>query len=99
MITITKNSKIVRKSKNLRCILDYARLYPVTKVTVIGSRLPNDYGTPLANVTFHFYDGATSFVNFVSYHVACSWVLSRRSWGKPTDDNNAMFPNERIFTY
>jgi len=86
MIEVTLKGKTVKRSKNLRGILDYARKEPVVKVYV----KPNKAWEPCALdcgafVTFVFYDGAKSRVEFASASVAHDWILARRSWGKPLD--------------
>ena len=74
MIMIENNGRIVRKSKNLRGILDYSRSCSVVRVEL--TKLPDDAGSML--VIFH--NGATSRANFASFSIMQRWVDSRRSW-------------------
>ena len=71
----TNANRIVRRSNNLRGILDHARRTFVSKVTI---HRESDGG---AIVFFEFHNGDWSRVSFADYTVAIHWVSSRRSWG------------------
>ena len=76
-VLIHKNGATVKRSRNLRGILDYARENPVVKASVVVN--PDES----ADIVFTFLDGAKSLVHFQSNQVFLDWVLRRRSWGKP----------------
>lgn len=76
MTTIIKDGKTIRTSKNLRGMLDYARVSPVTSVNAY--RDPSNSERGLLDVTY--FDGAQSRASFASYHVMVDWVRERRSW-------------------
>lgn len=76
-IEIILNNNVVKQSKNLRGILDYARLYAVVSCCVVSTDTEN-------YIYFRFNNDATATVNFGSSEVAKNWLLSRRSWGKPS---------------
>ena len=68
---------IVRRSQNLRGVLDYARdTSRVESVTIIHEETPAGYP-----VLFTFRDGATCSTNFADLSVAAEFLRSRRSWG------------------
>lgn len=66
---------VVRRSVNLRAILDHARRTPVFRATC---HRDSDGG---AIVFIEFNSGEWSRVSFADYTVAKRWVKSRRSWG------------------
>lgn len=69
-----KAGDVIRKSKNLRGVLEYARISPVQSVG-IGPAGPGEY-----LVTFHFADGSRCATVFQSWGVAVRFILGRRSW-------------------
>jgi len=69
------NGVVVRRSQNLRAILDHARRTPVFRATC---HKDSDGG---AIVFFEFNSGEWSRVSFADYTVAKRWVKARRSWG------------------
>ena len=77
MIEIKQCGTIVKRSQNLRGILDYARIQPVTSVSVTRT---HDGG---ATVYVNFYDTAVCRFTFADFTVARDWFLKRRAWGKP----------------
>ena len=77
-VLIHKNGATVKRSKNLRGILDYAREEPVVKASVVVDKDGS------ADIVFTFLDGAKSLVHFASNQVFQGWILKRRSWGKPS---------------
>lgn len=78
---IIKNGCIIRSSKNLRAMRDYARVSPVVRIEScdIGAMQPDGHrynGT----VRVIYADGAESRANFRSYHIMIDWIRNRRSW-------------------
>ena len=73
---IEKNGQIIHRSKNLRGMLDYARISPVIRAEL----------TPVGKVNGRlrviYADGASSSAHFASYHIAVDFVRNRRSWKK-----------------
>ena len=68
---------IVRRSQNLRGVLDYARdTSRVESVTIIHEETPA--GFP---VLFTFRNGATCSTHFGDATAAAEFLRSRRSWG------------------
>jgi len=92
-VTIWKNSKCIRVSKNLRGILDYARKQPVVRAIVEPLTRVNQ---PFKwSVEFQFVDGATGYTEWADDRTVGSWLFNRRSWGQPTlelpSDNSHRF--------
>lgn len=80
MATIIRNKAgdVIRRSRNLRGVLDYARdVSPVEKV-----ELPERSKGPYP-IAFTFYDGSRADTTFEDWRVAARWVAARRSWGRP----------------
>jgi hypothetical protein len=78
---IIKCGRIIRTSRNLRGIVDYARVSPVARIEScdIGAMQPE--GTRYSGtVRILFKDGAESRANFRSYHIMIDWIRNRRSW-------------------
>jgi hypothetical protein len=73
MINIEKNGQIIRTSKNLRGILDYARLSSPKRIELT----PQATGGRLRVI---FFDGASTSATFNSFDVMVDWVKNRRSW-------------------
>jgi len=71
---IDKNEKIIRRSKNLRGIIDYARVSKVVKLE--SKKTPDNYYRGLLKVFFD--DGCYSIANFACYHIMIDWVRNRR---------------------
>lgn len=78
---IIKGGRIIRTSKNLRAMRDYARVSPVARIEScdIGTLKPD--GTRVnGTVRVIYADGAESRANFESYHIMIDWLRCRRSW-------------------
>ena len=71
---IIKNGQIIRTSRNLRGIVDYARVSPVVRVESCP------IGAMSGTVRVFFKDGAESRANFRSYHIMIDWIRGRRTW-------------------
>ncbi len=71
---ITKNGKAIRRSKNLRGIIDYSRVSQVVKVDGIFDPENEVRGI----LTVKYSDGCTSTASFASYHIMVDWVRNRR---------------------
>lgn len=67
---------IVRKSKNLRAMRDYARVSPVVRIESCDIGPNKGQGT----MRVIYANGAESRANFASYHVMIDWIRNRRSW-------------------
>lgn len=79
---IIKNGKIIRKSKNLRAMRDYARISPVVRVESCDvGEMDNRYNCRYnGTIRVIYADGAESRANFASYHIMIDWLRNRRSW-------------------
>jgi hypothetical protein len=71
---IEKNGQIIHRSKNLRGMLDYGRISPVSRVELTLE------GEVNGKVSVIYEDGATTSAFFKSYHIAVDWIRKRRSW-------------------
>jgi hypothetical protein len=78
MIEITKQGKVVSRSRNLRGLLDYARKSFVRHVTAYKTQ---GGGAWLA---VYFDDGSWCPAEFADYSVCCRWLMARRSWDLST---------------
>ena len=78
---IIKAGRIIRTSKNLRAMRDYARVSPVVRIEScdVGAMQP-DGCRYNGTVRVMYADGAESRANFTSYHVMIDWIRNRRSW-------------------
>jgi len=79
---IIKNGQIIRSSKNLRTMRDYARVSPVVRIEScdIGN-MQEEYNCRYnGTVRVLYADGAESRANFASYHIMIDWIRNRRSW-------------------
>lgn len=72
---IIKDGKIIRTSKNLRAMRDYARVSPVVR---IDSSPINDSHCGTMRVIYA--DSAESLAYFRSYHIMIDFIRNRRSW-------------------
>lgn len=69
------SGRIIRNSKNLRAMRDYARVSPVARVITRKGKNPHN-GT----LTVIYQDGATSSAHFASHSIMIDFVRNRRSW-------------------
>ena len=74
MNNIIKNGQVIRRSKNLRGMRDYARVSPVKRVGL----LPD--GDTRGQLWVCYADGADCKADFASYHIMVDFVRNRRSW-------------------
>lgn len=72
--SIIKEGRTIRKSQNLRGMLDYARVSPVVRVE--SSRVGKVSG--VLHVVYK--DGAESSAKFRSYHIMIDFIRNRRTW-------------------
>ena len=81
-VRIVKNGKIIRKSKNLRAMRDYARISPVVRVESCDiGEMDNRYNCRYnGTIRVIYADGAESRAQFISYHIMIDWIRNRRSW-------------------
>lgn len=89
-IEIVRCGKTVATSRNLRGILDYARLHSVVRVYVHQCDDPAK-----VLVLFVFDNDARSMTTWADFNVACDWIMSRRSWGLSL--NHEYTPNMRLY--
>lgn len=76
MTNIIKNGQIIRTSKNLRGMRDYARVSPVVRIEsspVLGHDVRGTFRVIYA-------DGAESRANFASYNIMIDFIRNRRTW-------------------
>ena len=71
---IEKNGQILKTSRNLRGILDYARISYPKRIELTPQNKCN------GRLRVIFSDGASTSAHFASYHVMVDWVRNRRSW-------------------
>jgi len=79
-VRVYLDGKVVKRSANLRGVLDYARTHGVHAVYVD----PNNRSKPESDgawVVFIFDNGAHCTTEWASFTVACQWIMARRSWG------------------
>lgn len=73
-----KGGDVIRRSRNLRGVLDYARdVSPVQTVSITARHVP---GESVYHVRFTFDDGSTCTAPFADWRVAADFLLARRSW-------------------
>lgn len=70
MSSIIKHGRVIRKSQNLRGLMDYARVSRVVGV---------DTSTPCF-LRVHYADGAEGIARFACHNVMLAWVAARRRW-------------------
>lgn len=75
-VSIEKNGQIIRQSRNLRGIVDYARSSKPARVEL------TPFGVCNGRLRVIFNDGASTSAHFASYHIMIDWVRNRRSWPK-----------------
>jgi len=74
MISIENNGQIIRKSKNLRGMLDYARVSPVKRIELTPQGKVN------GRLRVIYNDGAVTSSNFANFHIMVDFVRNRRTW-------------------
>lgn len=72
---VIRDGRIIRRSRNLRGMRDYARTSPVARV-VTGREL----NTVRGKLLVQYADGAECRASFASYHIMIDFVRNRRSW-------------------
>lgn len=70
------SGSILRTSKNLRGMRDYARVSPVAKIETMRDRANTARG--VLRVTYS--NGCYSIASFASYHIMIDFVRNRRTW-------------------
>jgi hypothetical protein len=73
-VNIEKGGQIIRTSRNLRGIVDYARVSKPARVELTPQGKCN------GSLRVIFKDGATTRAHFASYHIMVDWVRNRRTW-------------------
>ena len=73
MIKIEKNGQIIKSSRNLRGILDYARISTPKRIELTNQ-------ATMGRMRIIFSDGASASADFASFNVMVDWVKNRRSW-------------------
>lgn len=73
---VTKNGEVIRTSKNLRGMRDYARVSPVAKVTTQKDPANKTRGI----LTVEYADECTCRASFASHAVMIDFVRNRRTW-------------------
>lgn len=78
---IIKCGQIIRTSRNLRGMRDYARVSPVVRIESCDIGAMQKNGTRANGTMRVFYaDGAESRANFYSYEIMIDFIRNRRSW-------------------
>lgn len=84
---IYDGTTVIYQSANLRGLLDHARRRDTTKdgrIAPYSIGVTRAYVTPLkggrGHLTVFYGNGTIGHSDFQSFHVACDWVRSRRSW-------------------
>lgn len=73
---IIRDGRIIKQSKNLRAMVDYARVSPVLRIESCNIGPNKGQGT----VRVIYANGAESRANFNSYHIMIDWIRKRRNW-------------------
>ncbi len=73
---IVKDGKVIRTSKNLRGMRDYARVSPV--IGIVTQRDPKNKVRGILTVTYA--NGAHCVASFASHAVMIDFVRARRTW-------------------
>jgi hypothetical protein len=76
--SIIKAGAIIRTSRNLRGMRDYARVSPVVRIQS-GQRMGHEKD-PGGIVIVTYADGAECRADFASYHIMVDWLRNRRTW-------------------
>lgn len=74
MVTIERNGRTIRKSKNLRCIMDYARTFRAGRQTMLAQ-----HGKTLIAL---FPDGASCKTDFTCEGVLRHWIDGRVKYSR-----------------
>ena len=72
--SIIRGGQIIRTSRNLRGMLDYARISPVVRIETTPQ------GKVSGALRVFYADGAESKAFFRSYGIMIDFVRNRRSW-------------------
>lgn len=83
---IEKNGQIIKTSRNLRGIVDYARTSKPARIELTPQGKVN------GRLRVIFADGASTSAHFASYHIMVDWIRNRRSW----DKNSIVFYGENM---
>lgn len=73
---VKKDGSTVSRRKNLRGLLDYARVSPVAQVESRVDPLNSARG----ELKVTYADDAIGYATFASYHIMIDWIRNRRSW-------------------
>jgi hypothetical protein len=73
---VTKDGEVIRTSRNLRGMRDYARVSPVVKVTT--QKDPNNQVRGI--LTVEYADECTCRASFASHAIMIDFVRARRTW-------------------
>lgn len=71
-----KAGRVIRRSRNLRGVLDYARAVSGVQSVVVAC----DHRAGVYPLAFRFFDGSTCEAPFADWRVAADFLLRRRSW-------------------
>lgn len=75
---INLNGSIIRRSRNLRAMREYARVSPVVKVETRKRR--GHENDPAGVMLVTYFNGATSQAEFNSHSIMIDFVRNRRTW-------------------
>ena len=75
---ITLNGSVIRRSRNLRGMRDYARTSPVVKIETRKRR--GHENDPAGVMLVTYANGATSQAEFNSHAIMIDWIRDRRTW-------------------
>jgi hypothetical protein len=73
---VNQNGEVIRTSKNLRGMRDYARVSRVVKVTT--QKDPDNRVRGI--LTVEYADGCTCRASFASHEIMIDFVRNRRTW-------------------
>ena len=73
---IEKGGRIIKTSRNLRGLVEYARVSKPKRIELTPQSGEN------GRLRVIFEDGASTSAHFASYRIMVDWVRSRRSWPK-----------------
>lgn len=79
-VCVHLDNRLVKSSRNLRGILDYARISPVERVDCQRLLSESPGGPQFYPVTFFYDNGAIGQADFQDWRVLVDWIKARRSW-------------------
>lgn len=79
VVIYSREGRVVRRSRNLRGLLEHVRLHAVDRVGLSRNRERNAFGGMGGVLRVHFANGDHCTTDFASYDVMREWVTKRRN--------------------